>query len=94
MLNFWPWKLASQFLLFEILGYIEIFLVEFSEIVCVIIRRRVFFSLGLVFSFGGIFITLMGTQVGKKFAWVIKNFSSLECEICYSAPVLIGDRKW
>ncbi|XP_048591516.1 MATH domain and coiled-coil domain-containing protein At3g58410-like [Brassica napus] len=36
----------------------------------------------------------MGTQVGKKFAWVIKNFSSLECKICYSAPVLIGDRKW
>ncbi|CAN6935320.1 unnamed protein product [Brassica oleracea] len=36
----------------------------------------------------------MGTQVGKKFAWVIKNFSSLKCEICYSAPVLIGDRKW
>ncbi|KAF3524386.1 hypothetical protein F2Q69_00049422 [Brassica cretica] len=42
----------------------------------------------------GIFITSMGTQVGKKFAWVIKNFSSLKCEICYSAPVLIGDRKW
>ncbi|CAF1848016.1 unnamed protein product [Brassica napus] len=36
----------------------------------------------------------MAMQVGKKFSWVIKDFPSLQCEICYSAPVLIGDCKW
>ncbi|KAL0866983.1 hypothetical protein Bca101_046101 [Brassica carinata] len=36
----------------------------------------------------------MAMQVGKKFSWVIKDFSSLQCEKCYSAPVLIGDCKW
>ncbi|VVB06167.1 unnamed protein product [Arabis nemorensis] len=36
----------------------------------------------------------MTNQVGKKFAWVIKNFSSLQSERCYSDPILIGDCKW
>ncbi|ESQ44244.1 hypothetical protein EUTSA_v10006437mg [Eutrema salsugineum] len=36
----------------------------------------------------------MAKKVGKKFAWVIKNFSSLQCKICYSVPVLIADCKW
>ncbi|XP_019099877.1 PREDICTED: MATH domain and coiled-coil domain-containing protein At3g58410-like isoform X3 [Camelina sativa] len=36
----------------------------------------------------------MTKQVGKKFAWVIKNFSSLQCDKCYSVPVQIGDCKW
>ncbi|XP_010507517.1 PREDICTED: MATH domain and coiled-coil domain-containing protein At3g58410-like [Camelina sativa] len=36
----------------------------------------------------------MAKQVGKRFAWVIKDFLSLQCDWCYSAPVLIGDCKW
>ncbi|CAH8256663.1 unnamed protein product [Arabidopsis lyrata] len=37
----------------------------------------------------------MAKHVGKKFTWVIKNFSSLQSEKrIYSAPVLIGDCKW
>ncbi|CAG7905382.1 unnamed protein product [Brassica rapa] len=36
----------------------------------------------------------MAMQVGKKFSWVIKDFPSLQCKICHSAPVLIGDCKW
>ncbi|WZZ66560.1 hypothetical protein YC2023_077930 [Brassica napus] len=35
----------------------------------------------------------MAKQVGHKFAWVIKDFSSLR-EKCYSTPVQIGDCKW
>ncbi|RID54466.1 hypothetical protein BRARA_G01789 [Brassica rapa] len=35
----------------------------------------------------------MAKQVGNKFAWVIKDFSSLR-EKCYSPPVQIGDCKW
>ncbi|CAD5326176.1 unnamed protein product [Arabidopsis thaliana] len=36
----------------------------------------------------------MTKQVGKKFAWVIKNFSSLQCKKFYSVPFQIGDCKW
>ncbi|KAG2258371.1 hypothetical protein Bca52824_077665 [Brassica carinata] len=36
----------------------------------------------------------MAKQVGKKFTWVIEDFSSLHTETCSSAPVLIGDCKW
>ncbi|CAN6803018.1 unnamed protein product [Brassica oleracea] len=36
----------------------------------------------------------MAMQVGKKFSWVIKDFPSLQCEICYSAPVLIETYHW
>ncbi|KAF2617448.1 hypothetical protein F2Q68_00041737 [Brassica cretica] len=42
----------------------------------------------------GIFITEMAKQVGKKFTWVIKDFSSLQTERYRSVPVLIGDCKW
>ncbi|AEE79778.1 putative protein [Arabidopsis thaliana] len=40
------------------------------------------------------FTTSMTKQVGKKFAWVIKNFSSLQCKKFYSVPFQIGDCKW
>ncbi|XP_010507520.2 PREDICTED: MATH domain and coiled-coil domain-containing protein At3g58410-like [Camelina sativa] len=36
----------------------------------------------------------MAKQVSKRFAWVIKDFSSLQCDKCYSVPVMIGDCKW
>ncbi|KAG7585435.1 MATH/TRAF domain [Arabidopsis thaliana x Arabidopsis arenosa] len=37
----------------------------------------------------------MAKHVGKKFTWVIKNFSSLQSgKRIYSVPVLIGDCKW
>ncbi|KAF3525993.1 hypothetical protein F2Q69_00049403 [Brassica cretica] len=39
------------------------------------------------------FLTPMAKQVGHKFTWVIKDFSSLR-EKCYSPPVQIGDCKW
>ncbi|CAN7085380.1 unnamed protein product [Brassica oleracea var. botrytis] len=39
------------------------------------------------------FLTPMAKQVGHKFSWVIKDFSSLR-EQCYSPPVQIGDCKW
>ncbi|XP_033131904.1 MATH domain and coiled-coil domain-containing protein At3g58340 [Brassica rapa] len=36
----------------------------------------------------------MMNPVDKKFGWVIKGFSSLQFEKCYSVPVLISDCKW
>ncbi|XP_023638961.1 MATH domain and coiled-coil domain-containing protein At3g58410 [Capsella rubella] len=36
----------------------------------------------------------MTKKVGKKFAWVIKNFSSLQCDKFYSVPFQIDDCKW
>ncbi|XP_023643804.1 MATH domain and coiled-coil domain-containing protein At3g58410-like [Capsella rubella] len=37
----------------------------------------------------------MTKQVGKKFVWLIQNFSSLQSEkFIYSDPVLIGGYKW
>ncbi|CAH8269045.1 unnamed protein product [Arabidopsis lyrata] len=36
----------------------------------------------------------MAKQGYKRFAWVIKDFYSLQCEKCYSVPFLIGDCKW
>ncbi|CAL9245920.1 unnamed protein product [Arabidopsis halleri] len=36
----------------------------------------------------------MAKQVGKRFAWVIKDFSSLQSERVYSVSFVIGDCKW
>ncbi|KAL0714732.1 hypothetical protein Bca4012_021711 [Brassica carinata] len=36
----------------------------------------------------------MGKQFGKKFSWVIKDFSTLRTQCYFSVPVLIGDCKW
>ncbi|CAH8392508.1 unnamed protein product [Eruca vesicaria subsp. sativa] len=40
------------------------------------------------------FFNKMAKEVGKKFTWVIKDFSSLETERYHSDPVVIGDCKW
>ncbi|EOA25115.1 hypothetical protein CARUB_v10018423mg, partial [Capsella rubella] len=40
------------------------------------------------------YIASMTKKVGKKFAWVIKNFSSLQCDKFYSVPFQIDDCKW
>ncbi|CAN6905178.1 unnamed protein product [Brassica oleracea] len=36
----------------------------------------------------------MAKQVCKKFTWLINDFNTLQTDIHYSAPILIGDGKW
>ncbi|CAL9245922.1 unnamed protein product [Arabidopsis halleri] len=36
----------------------------------------------------------MAKPFDKKFGWVIKDFSSLQPDKCYSVPFLISDSKW